>query len=95
MNKIMKTINLKFQELVDSIPTTIKEETNLSFAIADKIDFLIKEKGLSKKEFAEAIGKRPCEVTRWLSGGHNFTLKTISLLSIFFETQIIGITNNA
>ena len=61
-----------------------------------KIDFLIKNRGLSKKEFAEAIGKRPSEVTKWLSGQHNFTLRTLAMLSTFFGQSLIDIpTHNA
>ena len=47
------------------------------------------KRGLSKVEFAQALGKRPSEVTKWLSGQHNFTLRTISLLSAFFGEELI------
>ena len=54
--------------MVAVVPTEVKLEVDLSFAIADRIDALIKKKGLTKKEFAASIGKRPSEVTKWLSG---------------------------
>lgn len=28
---------------------------------------------LSKKQFADKMGKNPSEITKWLSGTHNFT----------------------
>ncbi|MDE6813919.1 MAG: helix-turn-helix transcriptional regulator, partial [Duncaniella sp.] len=46
-------------------------------------------RGLSKKQFAEDIGKRPSEVTRWLSGEHNFTISTLAMLSSYFGKPII------
>ena len=92
----MRTINLAFKKMVAEVPADIKAEVDLSFAIADRLDFLIKNRGLSKKEFAEAIGKRPSEVTKWLSGQHNFTLRTLAMLSTFFGQSLIDIpTHNA
>ncbi|MDE5572603.1 MAG: helix-turn-helix transcriptional regulator [Muribaculaceae bacterium] len=52
---------------------------------------LMQENGLTKKQLADAIGKRPSEVTRWLSGEHNFTLSTIAMLSSFFGKPIITV----
>ena len=69
----------------------VKEEMRLSFSISNRIDELMRERGLSKKQFADALGRRPCEVTKWLSGQHNFTLKTIAMLSAFFGKTIINV----
>ena len=87
----MRTINLAFKKMVEEVPADIKAEVDLSFAIADRLDFLIKKRGLTKKEFAEAVGKRPSEVTKWLSGQHNFTLRTLAMLSSFFGQSLIDI----
>lgn len=73
------------------MPDEIKEEINLSFAISNKIDALMKERGISKKQFADLIGKRPSEITRWLSGQHNFTVSTLATLSAFFGKSIITV----
>lgn len=87
----MKSMQDEFMQLVDSIPATQKEEARLSFDIADRITQLMQERGLSKKQFADALGRRPSEVTKWLSGQHNFTLRTIAMLSSFFGKAIIYI----
>lgn len=61
----------------------------------DKTDMseaeLMTQKGLSKAEFARLIGKRPCEITKWLSDRHNFTFSTLSMLSSFFGQPIITV----
>ena len=90
----MKTINSAFKEMLSDVSAEIKAEVNLSFAIAERLESLIKEKGLSKKEFAEAIGKRPSEVTKWLSGQHNFTLRTLAMLSTFFGENLVEVKRN-
>ena len=87
----MRTANICLEELFNEIPPAKREETRLSFAISNRIDALMKEKGLNRKQLAEAVGKRPNEVTRWLSGEHNFTISTLSMLSTFFGHPIISV----
>jgi transcriptional regulator with XRE-family HTH domain len=48
--------------------------------ISARIDDALKAKGWTQKQLADIMGKRPSEVTKWLSGNHNFTLETISLI---------------
>lgn len=87
----MKDIRNRYREMVSQVPPEIKEEISLSFAISHKIDALMQERGLSKKQFADQIGKRPSEITRWLSGQHNFTVSTLAMLSSFFGKSIISV----
>lgn len=87
----MKTANISLQEIFNEIPLEKREETQLSFAISNRLDVLMREKGLNKKQFAEALGKRPNEITRWLSGEHNFTISTLAMLSTFFGQPIVTV----
>lgn len=87
----MKESKNIYRNMVASVPTNIKAELNLSFAISDRIEFLMNEKGLSKKQFADALGRRPSEITKWLSGQHNFTIATLAMLSSFFGQPIITV----
>lgn len=89
----MKTINTSFQQMVASVPAEVKYEVDLEFAISNRIYELMTQRGLSKLEFAQALGKRPSEITKWLSGQHNFTIRTISMLSNFFGESLIYIQN--
>ncbi len=85
----MRSVNDQFKQMVAEVPQDVKTEVDLSFAIADEIYRLMQERGLSKKQFAEALGKKPSEVTKWLSGQHNFTIRTLSLLSSFFGKPLV------
>ncbi len=87
----MKEATNSYRKMVASIPDDIKAEIDLSFAISDRIDFLMNERGLSKKQFADALGRRPSEITKWLSGQHNFTIATLGMLSSFFGQPIITV----
>ncbi len=77
--------------MLGKIPEPIMNETELSFEISDRIYELMNEHGLSKKQFAEALGRRPSEITKWLSGQHNFTIATLSMLSSFFGQPIVTV----
>lgn len=87
MKRTAKTLD----EMLGPIPNSLKKETELSFQISDRIYELMQQRGMSKKQFADALGKRPCEVTKWLSGQHNFTIATISMLSSFFGQPVIAV----
>lgn len=87
----MRNANIPLQQIFDEIPREKREETRLSFAISNRIDTLMRQRGLNRKQLAEALGKRPNEITRWLSGEHNFTLATIAKLSTFFGNPIVDV----
>jgi len=87
----MKDARIRYRTMVTQVPSEIQEEINLSFAVSNRIEKLMQEKGLSKKQLADALGKRPCEVTKWLSGQHNFTIATLGMLSAFFGQPIVTI----
>lgn len=87
----MKRAKTSLRELLGDITPEERAEARLSFEISNRLDALMHEKGLSKKQLADAIGKRPNEITRWLSGEHNFTIATLSRLSTFFGQPIITV----
>lgn len=87
----MRTAYEQYDAMVRTVPPHIKVEVDLEFAISDRIDFLMQERGLSKKQFADALGRRPSEITKWLSGQHNFTIATLAMLSAFFKQPIVTV----
>lgn len=86
----MKKAKVSLRDMLGVSPQE-RAEARLSFEISNRIDALMFERGLSKKQFAEAIGKRPSEITRWLSGEHNFTIATLGMLSAFFGQPIVTV----
>lgn len=89
--RTMKTISNKYQQMIAEVPKDIQTEIDISFDIANEINTLMLKRGLSKKQFADALGKKPSEVTKWLSGQHNFTIRTLAMLSTFFDTPLIQV----
>ncbi|MDE5662990.1 MAG: helix-turn-helix domain-containing protein [Muribaculaceae bacterium] len=88
----MKRTSKTLEEILGSIPANVQAEVDLSFEISDRINALMKQHGLSKKQFADALGRRPSEITKWLSGQHNFTIATLAMLSSFFGQPIITVS---
>jgi antitoxin component HigA of HigAB toxin-antitoxin module len=87
MKRCVKTLD----EMIGPIPDEIEKEVALSFEISDRIDELMRERGLTKKQLADALGRRPSEITKWLSGQHNFTISTLSMLASYFGKPIVSV----
>ncbi len=87
----MKRTVKSLEEMLGPNPEPRMKETELSFEISDRIFELMNERGLSKKQVADALGRRPSEITKWLSGRHNFTISTLGMLSTFFGQPIVTV----
>ena len=59
---------------------------------AVQIDEAMKARNISRKELADMMGRRPSEITKWLSGDHNFTSDTLAELSYYLHAKITGET---
>ena len=79
------------QDAIANIPADMKKQFDYSFDLSDRIVEQMKAKGVSKKQLAELTGKRPSEVTRWLSGQHNFTLATIAKISVALDHDFLKV----
>ncbi|MEG9327031.1 helix-turn-helix domain-containing protein [Salinimicrobium catena] len=69
----------------------IEKMVEKNLAIVEKINFLLNERNLTRTEFAKKLGKSPSEVSKWLSGSHNLTLKSITKMEVALETDLINI----
>ena len=81
--------NPLFRECLAQVSEKTRAECNLSFEIADCIDTILKKKGLTQKELARKMGKRESEVSRWLTGRHNFTTNTLADISLALGEPIV------
>ena len=63
-----------------------------SLLIANRIYWLTQEKGWSQRELAQKLFKKEEEVSRWIKGEWNFTLRTLAKLQAVFGEPIIEIT---
>lgn len=80
-----------FRQVVDETPAELKTQLRFSDSIAEKLDGLLKERGMSQRELAKSTGKTEAEVSRWLDGTHNFTLRTLAKISIALGEDLITV----
>lgn len=69
-----------FQRILDKTPEDVKIFTRHYGDLVVRINFLLKEKGYSQKDLAEKLDKKPSEISKWLKGDHNFTLRSLAKL---------------
>ncbi|MBX0334844.1 helix-turn-helix transcriptional regulator [Pontibacter sp. HSC-14F20] len=69
-----------FNQYFDQVEVTEsgKRFIDKSLQIGDEIVRLLEEKSMTQRQLAEALGKKESQVSKWLTGFHNFTLKTIT-----------------
>ena len=80
-----------FRQVVDETPAELKTQLRFSDSIAEKLDKLLKERGMSQRDLAKNTGKTEAEVSRWLGGTHNFTLRTLAKISTALGEDLITI----
>jgi len=57
--------------------------------IVVRIHELLQIKGLTQKDLADRMNKKPSEINKWLKGNHNLTLKTVAKLEAELGAPII------
>jgi transcriptional regulator with XRE-family HTH domain len=82
-----------FHQIVDETPVELKTQLRFSDAIAEKLDRMLKKRGMTQRDLARKTGKTEAEVSRWLGGTHNFTLKTLALISVALGEDVITVLN--
>lgn len=83
-----------FFDVLDNTPQETKKYVSKSLEIANAISLLLQSKGMTQKDLAQKLGKFEAEVSKWLSGNHNFTLRTIVAIETALGAEIIVIGNN-
>lgn len=85
--------NHRLQERRKSISREIDLFVNRSFDIVDRIHEILRTKNLDQKDLASLLGKQESEISKWMSGTHNFTLKTITRIEDVLGVSIIKVIN--
>lgn len=97
MKKAVNYSSKYLRELLEEIPLKEQKKTDKRLRLAVMIDNGIKAKGWKKSDLAKALKKRPSEISKWLSGTHNFNTETlfdieevlnIRILNLFEESMV-------
>lgn len=70
--------NKNFEEIKNNTPKDIQIFVDKSFDIADEVDFILENQGKSRANLATDLRKNESEISKWLSGLHNLTIKSVA-----------------
>jgi transcriptional regulator with XRE-family HTH domain len=71
------------------IDPTEREFVKLSLELAHRAKTYARANGITQKQIADRIGKEESEVSRWMSGMHNITLKNIARLNVALGYRLV------
>lgn len=83
-----------FDRIAARTPKDSKIFVSKSLDVADRIDAIMKKQGKNQKDLAKLLNKTPSEISKWLSGTHNFTLKSIAKIEAALDSSILEVTKN-
>lgn len=76
------------QRIMDETPKEVRIFVRKYGDIVVRINQLLREKGYTQKNLAEKMDKTPSEISKWLSGEHNFTLRSLAKLEAELDADI-------
>lgn len=92
--KKMKPVKNHESKILDAFFSVVDkdeyEKTESKMLLAIRIEKAMKEKGLTKSQFATAMKVHPSVITKWLSGTQNFTYDTLFDIQKQLSIEIIN-----
>jgi len=83
--------NSRLSEIRKSIPKETTLYVEKSHAIADRIFEILDKKGIDQSDLAKSLGKYESEISKWLTGDHNFTIYSLAKMEAALGEEIIQI----
>lgn len=81
--------NALFEKCLANVNPVIKAEVDLNMDIANKIDDILKARGITQRELASKMGVKESAVSRWLTGANGFTTKTIAAIETALGEKVV------
>jgi transcriptional regulator with XRE-family HTH domain len=76
-------------------PEDVERFIKKNFDISEQVTYLLEQRGWTQKDLAQAVGKSESEISRWLTGMHNLTLRSIAKMEAALGADIILSAMNA
>ena len=77
------------KRILDKTPKETKIFVRWYSDLIVRINELLREKELSQQGLAELLDKKPSEISKWLNGDHNFTLRSLAKIQAELEEPIL------
>lgn len=82
MSKLLK-------DLLKQVPAEVSRYVELSDDVARHIESALQARSMTQKELAKRLGKKESEISKWLTGRHNFTIKSIAKIETALECDLV------
>jgi len=84
--------NKRLEERRKKIPKEVDLFVKHSFDFVDRIHQILLYQGKEQKDLAKALGKSESEISKWMSGTHNFTFKTAAKIEAVLGESLLQFT---
>jgi transcriptional regulator with XRE-family HTH domain len=83
--------NKRLEERRKKISKDVDIFVKQSFEIVDRIHEILAKQGKEQKDLAKALGKSESEVSKWMTGTHNFTINTLAKIQAALGETILQV----
>jgi hypothetical protein len=91
MNEVISKTQELFNKILSQIPKKEKRFKKLSMLVAAAISSAIKNDDKSQKWLADQLNHKESQISKWLAGNHNFTIRTIAEIESVLDVDIITV----
>jgi len=85
-------------ETFERLKARVPEETRIYVRkysqLLDRIDYLFGQKQINQKQLADALNKKPSEISKWMNTEQNLTLKTICKIEAVLGAPLLVVPEN-
>ena len=85
----MRRNNALAKDIMTSTPPVVVRRIETRMLVAKMLHDYLGIRGISQQDLAGKMGKQPSEVSKWLSGNHNFTIDTLSDIGYYLDTDFL------
>ena len=85
----MRRNNKLAKDIMASTPPVVIRRIETRMLVAKMLHDYLGIRGISQQDLAGKMGKQPSEVSKWLSGNHNFTIDTLSDIGFYLDTDFL------
>ena len=88
---------MKRNDFLENRRKEVSEESKVfidfMYHVVDRIHEILNDQGISQKELALRLGKKESEISKWLSGEHNMTVKSLLKIEAVLGKPIVRVVN--
>jgi transcriptional regulator with XRE-family HTH domain len=80
-----------FERILKRTPESTKRNLDKNLSIANRIIKILHSQVKSQRDLAHALGKSQSEISKWLTGLHNFELLIIYKIEVALGEEVIEV----